>query len=581
MEIISLFSFTNFAFLGALLALPLLVLAYKKNKHQKKIRVSSTFILKDLKQKKIQRKSIKLPLRFYIELLALILLVLAASGLYIKSNAESYIVYIDNSASMSVANESTKQSRLEMGIEQLKESLDSHSWFARYRLFTSNIESETINKSNFSKYELLNSINSLKPLPIQSTIKEDLDYLLSQFNNKFIIISDKDIQSANKNVHLISPWKSRENIAIRNFTVENQNNKKEIIIEAIYYGDKNSIDATLTLNGIIVSDSSEDIITLLTKEISFTKNKLQDFRYPLPSNLADINSLKISLNTDNQNINSLALDDRAWLALDQVSTDAILLISPVKNLKEVGLDAITNYTFKIITPDQYNKSSITELSKYAAHIFHKTSPDNLQRINRNSLFITPPSSTLFQASELYKNPKISSVLTSHPLTKYINFSILNIPQATSYASSIIMQPIVSIEQGAILLEGAHNGNTIILLGTEIFPFDKNNAISNSILFLNILQKISHNNAKTESSPNKTNQIGLQIINNQITANNLFSESESNTMVQEQITLNTNLANKSIANSQSDSISIWHYLLFISFVLFFLEYILRIKEQKTR
>lgn len=98
----NLFSGITFLNLGLLLGLlpPILILAYlfqQKFKHQK---VSSVIVLKTLPRRTALLTNIKLPLRFFLEFLALIAIVLAIAMPVIIDRSDSGAIVLDNTLSM-------------------------------------------------------------------------------------------------------------------------------------------------------------------------------------------------------------------------------------------------------------------------------------------------------------------------------------------------------------------------------------------------------------------------------------------------------------------------------------------------
>ena len=114
-------SFLTPFWLLSLCAVPLLILAYLKRQQSKRYVVSSVLVLRTLSRKVSPKKRFLPPLRFFLELLALLCLTIAAAQPFLDLQGEKIAVLLDNSLSMKAqANSGSAQTRFEVARDSLR-----------------------------------------------------------------------------------------------------------------------------------------------------------------------------------------------------------------------------------------------------------------------------------------------------------------------------------------------------------------------------------------------------------------------------------------------------------------------------
>ena len=256
----------NPLYLLALGAVPLLLLAYFRKKRQQSHRVSSLFLFSQLPERPIRRKRVKPPLRAYLELLILSLLVLAAAGLYLDRKSEHVAIIIDTSLSMSAGNGSA--TRFDQAKSKLGEFLNEAE-SSRFHLFASAAQPAAILKSG-SAAQVLDSVSNLT----LSSGSDSLEPLLKQLSNegrfsRIVLLTDRSLEVAydplaetdtDSQLEHIQMGEPAENLFFSDARLS-QNKAGEKTIEAtVHFSGKGSVDSQLALYSLDTPDANPQLV---------------------------------------------------------------------------------------------------------------------------------------------------------------------------------------------------------------------------------------------------------------------------------------------------------------------------------
>ncbi len=533
----------------ALLGLcPLLIFAYRRKLNAKKKVVSSIILLKQLKTKARKKQKIKLPLRFFFELLGLCLLALAFALPISKS--KKIAVVIDNSQSMSAIDEGGR-SRLELAKQKFSEEKAGDD------------------------YKIFNISNSYYPDKMSKEIEK--------IHNKgtydqIWVFSDKDIVSNNE---------------VKSFRIGTE--RKNLFIS-----DAKIKDQKITAN--IRHDSAE--IEIKLEEIDFNGNVLNRLEKKIVKIESNYNysyeieapgsAYKISVSTKEED--SIKNDNIAWLANTAQKTDKALLITEQSSLETtelLGLEKIEN--LKISKTNKYDGKD------YSFLIFHKTIPEELPKIP--SLFILPAefeSTYLNLKTSNRENINITYWDKSHEINSYLKLNLIKTIDAVNITPPLWTNSIINSEDASLLLVGIKNSVPLALSGIELLPYEGLKTPTLSILLVNIIKWLNQNKS---ISPELNTSEEIKIYNNSIVltpeqtvikdsktltlekpgiylfspenkaiAVNNFHEEESQT--NKIIEQNIELTKSEKKEKKSD---LWKYLIYSGIFLLLIEMILRRKN----
>ena len=166
--------------LGIPLSLGLLVYAYLRKGRSKEVIVSSLLLLKSLKKIRPARKNFVPPLRFFLELLILALLTLAASGAYKSGVGQRVVVLIDNSPSMLAidSNDPTGRSILEEALTEARSFLTNLPSETKTEIFVTSPDLHPLSAAPASP---ANSISTLSRVEV-SYSADHLDHGLASLS---------------------------------------------------------------------------------------------------------------------------------------------------------------------------------------------------------------------------------------------------------------------------------------------------------------------------------------------------------------------------------------------------------------
>ena len=533
----------------ALLGLcPLLIFAYRRKLNAKKKVVSSIILLKQLKTKARKKQKIKLPLRFFFELLGLCLLALAFALPISKS--KKIAVVIDNSQSMSAIDEGGR-SRLELAKQKFSEEKAGDD------------------------YKIFNISNSYYPDKMSKEIEK--------IHNKgtydqIWVFSDKDIVSNNE-VKSFRIGTERKNLFISNVKIKDQKITANIRHD--------SAEIEIKLEEI---DFNGNVLNRLEKKIvKIESNYNYSYEIEAPGS-----AYKISVSTKEED--SIKNDNIAWLANTAQKTDKALLITEQSSLETtelLGLEKIEN--LKISKTNKYDGKD------YSFLIFHKTIPEELPKIP--SLFILPAefeSTYLNLKTSNRENINITYWDKSHEINSYLKLNLIKTIDAVNITPPLWTNSIINSEDASLLLVGIKNSVPLALSGIELLPYEGLKTPTLSILLVNIIKWLNQNKS---ISPELNTSEEIKIYNNSIVltpeqtvikdsktltlekpgiylfspenkaiAVNNFHEEESQT--NKIIEQNIELTKSEKKEKKSD---LWKYLIYSGIFLLLIEMILRRKN----
>ena len=138
MEWFASLNFLNLAALGLLPFVPVLLVAYLRQRTKLKRVVSSTFILKQLPEKTRLKRKLQLPLRFFLELAALLLIIAAALWPILEQKESRVALVIDNSLSMQAISGvgSPSQTRFQLAQQKLYSWIEENGENSQFAIFS-------------------------------------------------------------------------------------------------------------------------------------------------------------------------------------------------------------------------------------------------------------------------------------------------------------------------------------------------------------------------------------------------------------------------------------------------------------
>lgn len=485
----------------------LCIYSYRFQKSAKKIKIPSAFLFLNMPQKKIKDK-LNFPPRLLLELVFIALMFISIYELTTSHNEEKELIILNNSQSMSAKLDDTMsgggKTRFDKAVEMI---LENGSNSKKYRLIT--IPQATISNTDHSKYEDFSALKSrlkdIKVSSLQDTLPVEFSSLITESNANFVqIYTDKIInleanESQKQKIISHQIGETKTNTYIDSFvSTDTPDGKYKFEAQIGFSG----LGSTKTVVEFIEMNSGtwQPIETLFKTEVTIENDKLVTVPFEINKEKKN-SSYKINLKKILQ-FDSIESDNEAFWIKDEAlaSTNQIIyLISDYQNLETIK-DSIKSATLTNVEIISEDGALLKDFPKNSLLIYYKSRCP--ETIKAPSLVILPNAES--------KNLKISSIakrisLTSwdklSPLTKYISFDTLSIPQAMVFKDNNWGSGVIFNQQGAILVSGILNSNKIIVAGFELLPFDLERKSASDILLLNILSELKSVNEEV-----KLNQI---------------------------------------------------------------------------
>lgn len=480
-------SFLNIAFAFFALALPAIVLAYFQRPKYQKRNVGSLFILKQIPEASLKPKKLHFPLRLFLELLALALLVFAGLKPLLKTEPKLNALLLDDSMSMgaSLGNGETRLSVLKS--EFLKrsstESLDFHL----------HKTSDTLVKPQkaYSFSSLERELKSIKTKNVPDRLGSKLSSLLTDPRyNKIFVLSDQaaaenlEINSNNlEKLELITDSSPVDNLYLS--SAKKVEKGSDFIITANLVSSQTTndeVDTNISLLAYRADGSVAEIDSITLKSpgpFSFSLNakKTQN---------AGLDAFQIKLKAEDRQ-NAIKNDDTVWLLAKSDSLDKQLLVSPAfSNTSEAGLSGLKGFNFELVSPEEFIG---LDLSQYSLAIFHKFTPETFPKLS--SFFVIPPQdSQLFPSSSSSDAIKFASFSSKHPLNRYLKPWLLDGSPSAILKKLDWTESTIIAEEGPLVLAGESGAFKFVASGLELLPFEGERAPLSSVLFLNSLSWVN-------------------------------------------------------------------------------------------
>lgn len=480
------------AFSGLLLV-PLLVWAYLRRRNRRQKIISSTFILAALPQRSSVRRRIKLPFRFFLELLALLLLIGAAAMPLWHDRAQRIAVVIDTSLSMgaAVADPSAQQSRLDQAKQRLTDWIENAEGHFVYTLFSSAPTLARVGDENLSPTSVQSVASGLSVSPSSDALETAIRQLAEdgQFD-VLLVITDKiarpssydviDAAASRTETTALHVGEPVDNVFFEEASLEPASTASSPIAHLSIGNASANSQSVSVLFRPLGEERQQQLTRLSLKPNVSTKVSL-----PLPAPVSNTRGFEFSLSA-NAAANAIVEDDRAWLLSGAARPGGVLVVTPISSPEtRIALQKLQRLQVSYETPEEYAARSPESLQGYEAIIFHLSAPRSASFVS--SLFVLPPANNaIFPTKRELTNAQVTSWQDDHPLTAYLKVPLLELSAATIFQPQLWAEPILSVSQGPIMLAGESRGVRFAAVGFELFPFVGAEVPVRTVLTLNIL-----------------------------------------------------------------------------------------------
>jgi len=511
MEILSSLQFLNPAALLAGLLIPLLALAYLRQRPAKSRVVPSLILLKALAKQRLIQRRFRPPLHFYFELLALLLLLAAAAAPSIREDRHRVAILLDTSLSMrsvvpAERDRSANESRLARAKLKLTNWLDSQPSASRFTLYTSAPSLEQIGTKLGSVGEASRKLSEIEASLASDTFSASAQQLAESGEyDRLLLVTDHPVELADSSVksggkttlealslgNLLPARSANPYLTAIRVTSATATDSARVIAEIGLAGSE-----PLTIQGelsarVTGADKHSYFQALASREITLNPATTNLLEFELDDSTARQHHFSIELKNAPPGLsNLLAEDDRAWVSREERARNRILLVTPESESENnFGLNLIRGFEVKQLSPQQFTALNSTEIRAYGLVIFRHCVPRSEPPVP--ALFILPPQDNPFApVTQISARAAITSWAEAHPLTAYLKVPLLQPKNALVLLPPRWAQPIINVEEGPIFAAGENHGNRSAVLGFEIFPFDGDRSPAYSVLTLNLFRWLS-------------------------------------------------------------------------------------------
>jgi hypothetical protein len=186
------------------------------------------------------------------------------------------------------------------------------------------------------------------------------------------------------------------------------------------------------------------------------------------------------------------LDNTAYATAGAVKSISILFVTPTP-ADAAGLDALPGISVRVASPTSFTPK---DLARVDLAIFEYAVPKEMPPVNA-LLVMPPPGDPVFGFNvEPTATIEITGWPPTNPLTDSVNFRLLNLRAGEYFAQHPWLQPIVTGNDGALMVAGERAGHRFVALGFNPFPYLGKQNLPMSVLTLNCLSYLAGFGAET-------------------------------------------------------------------------------------
>jgi hypothetical protein len=463
--------FLNPMALYGLLALPLLVIPYLIRRKPRRVVFSSLLLFAEMGARASGRPwgKLRLPLIFFLQLLLLALLIFALSEPVFSVRPSRVAIVLDNSASMQAMEDG--KSRFQLAQESARALLAEISTTGKVDIYLTAPRPEKLRGTTLAPAQAAGLIGSLEPYDI-GDLPLDYDKLLNQLADqqkydRIHLITDHPVSGQGEKLRAVSVGTPQDNLAITSFQISRAsltNTQLSATAEVTNYSAKDAKIKVVLSGGGAVLANRELAVAAGKSAAALFEGLPQRPYYEAEIAVRD----------------ALLIDNRRFAVPPASQSLRILGISPRPQALS-SLRTIPGVILNIVSPADYQG---TERTGYDVEIFHFATPAELPQTP--ALFVLPPDNNLIALGKPLSKPAVSNWREPHPLTQYVNFSLLRPTYARPLRPRAAGETIVESSEGPLVFAAQRQGIRYLILGFDPFPYLGRENLPMSVLTLNIL-----------------------------------------------------------------------------------------------
>lgn len=455
-----------------------LVWAYRRISQGQRITVSSLFLLEQMKSPARARKRFKPPWRFFLELLALLLLATAAAGLSFQPSEKPIAILVDNSMSMAAQDQlNQRTTRLEAAKVLLQQYLRRSPAGRQYRLFESSPELREVGRGLLGEQRVRELVKEISVQPVPDRLESVISELQRTANaESLVIFSDRPLEGSRADVegYQTAPDPIRPiNVAVQ-----------EIRFQSGGSGESGSLEVSLRNFGSVAADGVVSVHRLSIQPGANAESLARNVDVSVEAdsertvsfgNLDRGELFRVSWRSS-EDEDVLSLDNEGWFsAPSRGETIGVVSGEP---LPKLGLDRLPNAAFESTTA--------AEAASFRTVLLHRSPMLELPGVNIISILPREGALGLQFVGNFSSGSKLWSKSSSE-LLRYLDLRLLSVQEGVLLGSPAWAEPILESERGTLALAGETGGRRVAVFGFELLPYVGRSNPAGSILLLNTLK----------------------------------------------------------------------------------------------
>ncbi len=463
--------FLNPTALYGLMALPLLVIPYLIQRKPRRVIFSSLLLFTEMGERASGKPwgRLRFPLIFFLQLVLLTLLIFSLSEPVFSIRPRRIAIALDNSASMQTLENG--KTRFQLAQERARDLLTEVGVADTIDIYLTTPHLEKVRSTPRRKDEVAGLIASLEPYDLGDP-PIDYDTVLNQLAirqkyDRVYLITDHPVSGQGEKVRAISVGTAQDNLAITSFQLGHASlvgGQFSATVEVTNYSAKDTKTKVVVSGGGAVLTSRELAIGGGKTAVAFFEGLPRRSYYEAEIATRD----------------ALLVDNRRFAVPPPAQNLRILGVSPRPQALS-SLRAIAGVSVDIVSPGDYQTG---ERTGYDLEIFHLATP--AEPPQTPALFVLPPDNTLVDLGRPLSRPVVSNWREPHPLTRYVNFSLLRPTYARPLNPHVPGERIVESPEGALVFTAQRQGTRYLILGFDPFPYLGRENLPMSIFTLNLL-----------------------------------------------------------------------------------------------
>lgn len=509
-------------FLAFGLLTPLLIYAFLKRSDVRKRTVSSLVVLRTLTKRETVRQRFKPPLRFFLELLALLAVCLAGALPTLLDERNTVAIVFDNSLSMRAlqVNGTKLESRFEEAQAAAKKWIDEQRSDASFTVFASAPKLIRLGEEGVGKSDARRMIGEMKASWTSDTLDSSVEELSANGSyDRVLVVTDKTFEASEAKaseglfrddrggmkttrISALSVGKPKPNVAVSrlSFSASSLADSGPRLRAAISLSSATGEEVVVSFSAVS-PDGGDRSLGHQTLRLNPEQTRETEVELPADVDPAAVFRVSVSLADEQRRVdgNALLEDDTAWLGPRAAgSGKQLLLVSPRAGSAGSVFGSAPSLGVVEITPEQYAAMGERELSGYSTIVFHRSAPSRVPPVP--TLLVLPPEGNpFFPVRSEASASRVTSWSPEHPITSYLKVPLLDPGNAEVFDVPLWAQSIIRVDSGAVVVAGESHGIRFAAVGIELLPFEGTKTPVLSVLTLNLLSWLSGGSELTGST----------------------------------------------------------------------------------